>query len=95
MRHQAEHLVDAIMYEADMTKASEILEMWWNKLKCNADIYVKYAPDDPRTLLQADMYGYEKARARKGLTIYPLDRIIKDTLAGASVQGRFRSLLTA
>jgi len=95
MRHQSEYLVDSILYEADMTRASEIIEGWWRKLGSNADIYVKYAPDDPRTLLQADRYGYEKARARKGLTIYPLDRIITDTAGGASVQGRFRSLLVA
>ena len=95
MRHQTEHLVDSILYESDMTRAAQILATWWHKLGDNADIYVKYAPDDPRTMLQADMYGYEKARMRKGLTIYPLDRMIADTTGGASVEGRFRSLLVA
>ena len=95
LRHPTEYLVDSILYETDMTTAADIITGWWHRLGDNADIYVKYAPDDPRTLLQADMYGYEKARARKGLTIYPLDRIVKDTTSGASIQGRFRSLLTA
>jgi len=95
MRHDSAYLVDSVLYEMDMTKASEILEMWWRRLDGDADVYVKFAPDDPRTLVMADEMGFRKARRRKGLTIYPLAHIIKDISNGASVQSRFRSLLTA
>jgi hypothetical protein len=93
--HRSDQIADSIFYRTDMTKASEILANWWRRLNCNADIYVKFCPTDPRVRMMADTLGVKKARQLKGLTIYPLQRIIKDTSAGASVEARFRALLTA
>jgi hypothetical protein len=94
-KHRSDQVADSIFYRTDITAASKILAKWWRKLDHNADIYVKYCPTDPRVQLMAQSMGIRKAREMKGLTIYPLKRIITDTSAGASVESRFRALLTA
>ncbi len=73
---------------------SKRLVEWFHKLDSNADIYVKYHPTDIRYKAMADAEGLDKARSLRGLTIYPLKNIIKDTLAGASLQRRFYALLS-
>lgn len=94
-RHLSTQIGDSVLYKTTMTRASEILATWWRKLESNADVYVKYSPTDPRTALMSRSYSPRKARELKGLTIYPLERIIKDTLGGATVESRFRALITS
>lgn len=93
--HRTDQIGDSIFYRTTMTKAADVLAGWWRKLGCDADIYVKYAPTDPRVILMGRAVGLEKARKLKGLTIYPLERIIKDTAVGSTVESRFKALLTA
>jgi hypothetical protein len=93
--HHTEQIGDSIFYRTTMSKAADILAYWWRKLNCDADIYVKYTPADPRVILMGRAVGLEKARRLKGLTVYPLERIIKDTAAGSTVESRFKALLTA
>jgi hypothetical protein len=95
MVHRSEEIATDILYEADMHRASEILARMWRRLGGNADIYVKYSPTDPRTKAMADAHGIHMAREKKGLTIYPLANIIKDTQNGATIENRFYALLTA
>jgi hypothetical protein len=74
-------------------------------LGANADIYVKYHPEDIRGYDVSDVKKddiYEKARRartekkeNRGIVIYPLENIIKDTMAGASIEGRFQALFLA
>jgi hypothetical protein len=70
-------------------------------LEHNADIYLKHSHDDIRTVAmqeQAKSRGGEalaKVRGRRAVHIYPLNRIVKDTSAGADVLGRFVAFLTA
>jgi hypothetical protein len=94
-RHRTDQIGDSVFYRTTMDKAADVLASWWRKLDCDADIYVKYSPKDPRTLLMASATDIATARRMKGLTVYPLARIIKDTLAGATVESRFKALLTA
>ena len=94
-RHRSEIIADSIFYRSSMTKASEILAKWWRKMNHNADIYVKYCPTDPRVILMSKTMSPKKARELEGLTIYPLENIIKDTNAGSTVESRFRALITA
>lgn len=94
-KHQAEHVGDSIFFRTSTDNAAKILEHWWRKLGGNADIYAKYTPTDPRTLLMAGAHGIKKARERKGLTIYPLKNILSDTANGSSVHSRFRAFITA
>jgi len=94
-KHRTEDIGDSIFYRTSMQRAADILAKWWRKLGCNADIYVKYCPTDPRVILQSKTMTPRKARELKGLTIYPLERIITDTVHGATVESRFKALLTA
>lgn len=94
-KHKTEHIGDSIYYNMTMDRASHMLGQWWYHLGGDADIYMKCRADDPRTRLMAQTMGFKKARQRKGLTIYPLAHIIKDTSAGQTLEGAFKAFLTA
>lgn len=80
--------------------ATAILKMFI-RLEHKADLYLKYHPDDIRyraTLEAARKGGSEelnKARASRGLHIYPMANIIKDTSAGAQLYDRFLAFIKA
>lgn len=63
----------------------------WRQLGHNADIYCKYDPNDIRVQIMEKKVGSIKAHELRGLFIYPLKNILKDTAAGASVEDRFNS----
>lgn len=71
------------------------------KFEHNADIYVKYHPTDIRAKTAMEVArprgGEEmnKARKQRGLHIYPLKNIIKDTGAGAQLYDRILAFITA
>lgn len=94
-QHKTEHIADAVLYRSSIADAASTLTSWWRRLNCDADIYLKYAPYDIRVKTMQNAFGLRKARELKGLTIYPLERILKDTAAGADVEARFRALLLA
>jgi hypothetical protein len=84
-----------------MKQWAELLLHYFVRLEHNADIYVKHAKDDIRTVAmmeQTKNKGSElldKVRTDRALVIYPLKNIIKDTSAGANLLSRFQALLTA
>lgn len=80
--------------------AEAVLKMF-ARLDHNADIYLKYHPDDIRykaSLELARHTGGEelgKARRQRGLHIYPLKNIIKDSGAGAQLYDRFLAFINS
>lgn len=80
--------------------AHAILRMF-RRLDMDADIYLKFHPDDIRyrTMMEMarDRGGEEVAKARRnrGLHIYPLKNIIIDTQNGAELYGRIKAFITA
>ena len=94
-KHDANQVGDSIFYRVSIDNAAKILHTWWLKLGGTADLYAKYTPTDPRTLMMATGQDIRTAREKKGLTIYPLENILKDTITGASVEGRFKAFITA
>lgn len=80
--------------------AEAILKMF-ARLDHNADIYLKYHPEDIRYKAAIEMArsagGEEmgKARKRRGLHIYPLKNIIKDSGAGAQLYDRFLAFINS
>lgn len=80
--------------------AFAILKMF-RRLGMDADIYLKYHPTDVRYQAMMEMArnrgGEEIAKARKnrGLHIYPLKNIIKDTKHGSDLYGRIRAFINA
>lgn len=71
------------------------------KLELNCDLYAKYSPTDIRYQTAMEMArnrgGEEIAKARKnrGLFIYPLKNIIKDSKHGADLYKRIRAFINA
>jgi len=95
IRHRSDQVGDSIFYRTSIDQAARILVTWWRKMECNADIYAKYSPQDPRTVMMLQNYNPRVAREKKGLTIYPLENILKDTMSGATVESRFKAFITA
>jgi hypothetical protein len=93
--HKSSEVGDSVFFRLSADKASTVLANWWRRLGCDADIYLKYSPFDVRVKMMQDAYGVRKARELKGMTIYPLENILKDTSAGSSVESRFRALILA
>lgn len=94
-RHKLTEIGDAIFYRLTVDQAAEKLAWWFRKIGGNADLYAKYCPTDPRVAMMSRHYDARTAQEKKGLTIYPLANLLKDTLAGASLEGRIKAFITA
>lgn len=90
-----------IYFRLPMEKWGDVLVSWFIKLNLDADVRLKYARDDIRTVAMKEQernIGGElllKARSeeRRSSAIYPLRNIIKDTSAGAGLHSRFLAFL--
>lgn len=76
-------------------KIAEIIETMFRQLQSNADIYCKYHPTDIRYQAMLKEKGLAKARKLKGMHMYRLHNILKDTGAGADLQGRIFAFLSS
>ena len=72
-----------------------LIEKIFHQLKSNADVYCKYHKTDIRYIACEQTYGEEKARWLKGMFIYPLKNILRDTSNGSSLHGRLKALFSA
>jgi len=90
---QAESLTSTLLVNLTTQKLATLLVRFFEELDNNADIYMKYHPSDIRYKAMEDVYGLDKARMMRGLTIYPLRNIVKDTMAGSSLENRFKALM--
>jgi len=94
-------LVGELFFVLTAQKWAEVLERWFMVLESKADIYLKYHRMDIRTqaaIEQERQKGGEflnKARNVRGMHVYPLHNIIKDTSNGASVRERFLAFVRA
>lgn len=90
---------DTKFFRLPPPKIAEVIEKVWIKLGFNADIYLKYHPSDIRyrsSEMTTKTYDeLKKVRRMRGLHIYPLARILKDTAAGADPRRRFLAFITA
>ena len=91
----SENLTSVILFNLTTEALAEKLVKYFNQLEFNADIYLKYHPTDIRYSALVDAHGLDKGRMLRGLTIYPLKNIIKDTNAGSSLKSRFIALLSS
>jgi hypothetical protein len=76
-------------------KIAEKLVTVFRQLGSNADIYIKFHKTDIRYVAMLRAKGPDVARKLKGMNIYPLKNILKDTASGADLAGRFKAFLTA
>jgi len=86
-----------------MTKWADVLLSWFLRLGLDADIRIKYARDDIRSVamreqekqMRGELLTAARSDERRSTSIYPLNRIIKDTAAGAGLHGRILAFLKA
>ena len=91
----AAYLSDYLIANFSTKRLAKELVTFFNKLGGHADIYCKYDPADIRYVAMVQRLGSKKAHELRGLHIYTLDRILRDTNAGADLEGRFYAFLTA
>ena len=90
---RADALTNTVIVSLPTKRLSVLVTEWFRKLESNCDIYVKYHPTDIRYIAMEAAHGLDKARMLRGLSIYPLANIIKDTTAGASLESRIAAFL--
>lgn len=78
-----------------MKALSELLEKTFRQLGHSADIYLKYDKQDIRVLAMERQKGKDVARRLKGMHIFPLRNIIKDSANGAGLAKLFFAFLTS
>ena len=88
-----ERLTTELLHKVTTQNLATILADLWRKTGGDADIYVKYSPGDIRYDAMASAHGLDRARELRGLHIYTLNAIIRDTSAGAELSERFKSFL--
>jgi hypothetical protein len=91
----SERLTSTLLVNLGTKKLAVLVTKLFRKLESNADVYVKYHPTDIRSVALNNPNALDKGRMSRGLTIYPIHNIIKDTAGGASVEGRFEALFSA
>jgi hypothetical protein len=91
----SEGLTSTLLVNLTTKKLAALVTDIFRKLNSDADIYIKYHPTDIRSVALNNPNSLDKGRMSRGLTIYPIFNIIKDTSGGASVEGRFEALFSA
>jgi hypothetical protein len=91
----ADLLVDGRVGSWSTKNLAVVLEQLFRELESNADIYLKYHRLDARYLAMEKAKGPEVAKRLKGMHIYPLKNILRDTAHGASLSGRIHAFLTS
>lgn len=76
-------------------KLAEELVRIFHSLGGDADIYLKYHKTDVHYLAMIRAKGPEVAHRLKGMAIYPLKNILKDTSSGSDLAGRFFAFLAS
>jgi hypothetical protein len=92
---KAEYLTGQRFMKVPTNVLADHVAKIWRQLKMNADIYCKFHPEDIRYKVIEQKRGAAEARRLRGLFIYPLANILKDTAAGATVEGRFAAFFKA
>jgi hypothetical protein len=90
---RADALTNTVLVSLPTSRLAGMVATWFRKLDSNCDIYVKYHPTDIRYIAMEKAHGLDKARMLRGLSIYPLANIIRDTAHGSSIEARFTAFL--
>lgn len=86
-------LTDIRIFRTSTQSLAGTIEKIFRQLHSNADIYCKYDKDDIRFQSMAKERGWEAANRLKGMHIYPLKNLIKDTASGADLTKRIFAFL--
>ena len=98
---KGEEVVGEVGYRLTSQGWTDVLLRWFLRLGMNADLRIKYPPDDVRSVSSREqdkqMMGdlLHPSRARRATRIYTLGSIIKDTSNGADLRSRILAFITA
>lgn len=100
---KGEQVYGEVYYRLPLEKWADVLLSWFIRLKLDADIRLKYAKDDIRTValreqekhMGGELLHRAREESRRTGGIYTLSNIIKDTSAGADLRGRILAFLKA
>jgi hypothetical protein len=101
VRWQGEEVTGQILARLPIHKWADLLLTYFYRLQGNCDLVMKYTP---RSIIDAQNQETERSRGGELLErvrsarqtrVYPLDRIIKDTAAGADMRQRILAFLRA
>jgi len=94
-------LVGEVFFRLAPPDWATVILRFFTRLENNADIYVKYHPMDIRAQTMMELArarggeAINKARSNRGLHIYPLKNIIRDTGNGAQLYDRILAFIKA
>lgn len=92
---KASALTERLIARPTTRTLAKSLAIWFRKLGSNADIYCKYDQEDIRYISMVKRLGAKRAHKLRGLHLYPLRNILRDTSNGATVEDRIFAFLTA
>lgn len=84
----ASQLTDSIMGRWSTRRLAQKLAELWRQTDGDSDIYLKYHHTDIRYVTMENLHGTQTARMLRGMAIYPLQNILKDTGGGAALEDR-------
>lgn len=99
--HNPSDLVGQIMARLPLQHWVSLIHKMFTRLDCNADIVLEHVEGDIRQANEKEMERdrggemYDAVRNRRIRIAYPLANILKDTSAGAALEGRLRAFLLA
>jgi hypothetical protein len=88
-------LTGELFYKVTTSRLAEVVAKYWRDFEGDADLYMKYHTTDIRYQAMVMEHGAQAAYEHRGLLVYPLSKILRDTAAGAELSGRFQSCLSA
>lgn len=91
----ADHLTDMKIGRVSSQNLAKNVALLFRQLGSSADVYLKYHKTDIRYVAMEKAKGPEVAARLKGMHIYTLDRILRDTVAGADLEGRIKAFITS
>lgn len=99
--HDPKSLVGQVIARLPLQHWVTLMLKMFRRLDCNADLIVEHVDGDIRRANEKEMERdrggeiYAQVRANRKRIAYPLAKILQDTAAGATLEGRLRAFLLA
>jgi hypothetical protein len=90
-----DNLTEYLPFYGTTNELAGLVAVLFNMLEADADVYCKYDRDDIRYSSMEKASGVETAHRLRGMFIYPLKNILKETSGGATIEARFRAFFNA
>lgn len=91
----AQYLANIRLGNVYMDSLAKSLANLFRQLGSNADIFIKFHKMDVRYIALERAKGPDVAAKLKGMHIYPLKNILKDTANGADIVNRMKAFITS